>query len=223
MSKPRLLDLFCGAGGAGMGYVRAGFEVVGVDIKPQPNYPFEFIRAHAIDYLDNITANGKAQSFVAIHASPPCQRWSTQTQENWNRHPDLVEPVQRRLRQLGLPYVIENVPQAPLLDPVRLCGSAFGLGVRRHRHFETNWKLTVPGCDHASQPPKYRVYDHGKWYIARTVPVYGTGGGKAKEHWADAMGIDWMTHAEMAEAIPPAFTEFIGAQLQQHLESRVAA
>lgn len=221
LSKPRILLLCCKAGGDAMGYYRAGFEVVGVDIQPQPNFPFEFIRADARDYWDNIIANERIWEYSAVHASPPCQRWSTQTQNHWNKHPDLLEPIQRRLRKGPLHYVIENVAGAPLLNPVRICGSAFGLGVRRHRFFESDLPLFGTSCNHASQPPRYRVYDHGKWYLARTVPVYGTGGGKAKEHWSNAMGINWMTHAEMAEAIPPVYAQFLGEQLLEHL--RVAA
>lgn len=216
MSKPTIVDLFCKAGGCTRGYQLAGFRTVGVDIEAQPHYcGDEFIQADALEF--------PLAGFDAVHASPPCQRFSTQSQGHKMNHPDLIDPIREVLRRSKLPYVIENVPQAPLREPVRLCGSSFGLGVRRHRHFETNWELEGLRCNHASQPPKYRVYDHGKWYVARTVPVYGTGGGKAKEHWADAMGIDWMTHAEMAEAIPPAFTEFIGAQLHDYLENRAAA
>lgn len=203
-----------------MGYHRAGFDVVGVDINPQPNYPFKFIqedairlvseelRAHDVSYLDR---------FAAIHASPPCQAYSAKTRDK-SKHPDLVGPVRDLLRATGLPYVIENVGQAPLINPIRLCGSSFGLGVQRHRLFESNLPLVGSECRHLSMPKKYPVYDHGRHYLSRFVPVYGQGGGKAKEHWAEAMGIGWMTHAEMAEAIPPDYTEFIGHQLLAHLK-----
>src|SRR5262245_32328515 len=144
--RPRLLDLFCGAGGAAVGYDRAGFQVVGVDIAPQPNYPFTFGEADALEYLKWIVLPSLgARKFAAIHASPPCQRWSTKTR-NPERHPDLIEPVRVLLESTGLPYVIENVPDAPLRDPVQLCGSSFGLGVQRHRSFETNFPLLVPDC-----------------------------------------------------------------------------
>lgn len=154
----------------------------------------------------------------AIHASPPCQKYSTQTRGRGD-HPDLVGPVRDRLVDVGLPFVIENVVGAPLINPVRLCGSSFGLGVRRHRLFESSLPLTGSMCDHASQPPKYPIYDHGKWYLSRTAAVYGHGGGNAKEMWADAMGIDWMTRPEMAQAIPPAYTEHIGRQILTHLKT----
>jgi len=217
---PRLLDLFCGAGGAAVGYHRAGFEVVGVDIKPQPNYPFEFIQDDALVYLENVYMI--PEWFDAIHASCPCQRWSSKTR-NPDAHPDLITPLRPLLEATGLPYVIENVEGAPLRDPVMLCGSSVGLGVERHRLFETNFPVMVPACAHGIQSRRFRVYDHGRWYLSRVVPMYGNGGGKAKEHWAEASGIDWMTHEEMAEAIPPAYTELIGAQLMAHLKASVAA
>jgi C-5 cytosine-specific DNA methylase len=212
--RPRLLDLFCGAGGAAVGYHRAGFDVVGVDIKPQPNYPFHFVQGDAL----RITTDAELRiGWVdAIHASPPCQRWSTKTKDR-EEHPDLITPLRSLLVETGLPYVVENVPGAPLHRDLVLCGSSFGLGVRRHRVFETNAALLGPACAHASQPPRYRLYDHGHWYESPVVHVFGTGGGKGREHWGDAMGIDWMTDAELAEAIPPAYTELIGAQLLAQL------
>ena len=121
-------------------------------------------------------------------------------------------PTRDLLEASGLPYVIENVVGAPLLDPIRLCGSSFDLGVQRHRLFESNLPLFAPPCRHAAMPKRFRVYDHGKWYLSRTVPVYGLGGGKAMEHWAEAMDIDWMTD-ELIEAIPPAYTEWIGRRM----------
>jgi DNA (cytosine-5)-methyltransferase 1 len=230
----RILDLFCGAGGAAVGYHRAGFEVVGVDIKPQPRYPFEFIQGDALEFVQNCEPtrfwfrqhlsppNSQTGQFAAIHASPPCQRWSSKTKTPEN-HPDLITPLRPLLEQTGLPYVIENVMRAPLRDPVfTLCGSMFGLGVRRHRLFETNFPLLVPPCDHGSQPKRYRLYDHGKHYTSPVVHVFGTGGGKGREHWQEAMGIDWTNDTdELREAIPPAYTELIGAQLMAQL--RVAA
>ena len=141
MTRPRLLDLFCGAGGAAMGYHRAGFDVVGVDINPQPHYPFAFHQADALEY--------PLAGFDAIHASPPCQRFSTMTQR-WARsssRPGPDEPTRSRLRESMLPYVIENVAGAPLVGPIRLCGSSFGLPVRRHRLFEmSSPPLLVPPC-----------------------------------------------------------------------------
>lgn len=225
-AKPRLLDLFCGAGGAAMGYHRAGFEIVGVDIEPQPNYPFEFIQADALWFMERMVYpdwafNRHLADFDAIHASPPCQRWSAKTRDK-GRHPDLITPLRPLLEDTGLPYVIENVEGAPLLDPITLCGSMFGLRVRRHRLFETNGPIhSRSSCDHAWQDAdkRFLLYDHGKWFRSGIVHVFGTGGGKAREWWPSAMGCGdtwddcWMSRPELAEAIPPAYTEFIGKQL----------
>jgi DNA (cytosine-5)-methyltransferase 1 len=207
----RLLDLFCGAGGAGAGYARAGFDVVGVDIADQPSYPFEFHQADALDFpLDG---------FDAIHASPPCQRYSALT-ARWGRqgdHPDLIAVVRERLA--GVPRVIENVPGAPLRDPVRLCGSSFGLDVRRHRLFETNWPLRGEPCDHPRQTPRFPVPDRRRaGRLSSVVPVYGNPNYAGDvELWRAAMGIAWMSATELREAIPPAYTEHIGRQLLEHL------
>lgn len=151
--RPRLLDLFCGAGGAAVGYHRAGFDVVGVDLAPQPDYPFDFVRHDALDL--NI---GYMREFDAIHASPPCQAHSSITKVNGTAHlhPQLIEPTRDLLNLVGLPYVIENVVGAPLLDPVQCCGSILcptivvdGVlsSIRRHRRFESNVKLIGSGCD----------------------------------------------------------------------------
>lgn len=215
VKKPRLLDLFCGAGGAAMGYSRAGFEVVGVDIKPQPHYPFEF---HQADALAALIRN--VDAFDIIHASPPCQAFSS-LHHRWNRvHPDLVAWTRSRLRLYGRPFVIENVRRAPLVEPVMLCGSMFGLGavcrdgqrryLRRHRYFEAPslpFVMLEMDCAHEGQ----------------ALGVYGTGSSRLeREHngyqglsWEreQAMGIDWMTKAENAQAIPPAYTQWIGIQL----------
>ena len=210
----RLLDLFCGAGGASMGYHRAGWTVTGVDIDPQPNYPFEFIQADLTEPFDTA-------GFDLIHASPPCQVFSTlaavQDNDYHTRHPDLVEPTRRLLIDSGVPYVIENVPGAPLIEPTTLCGTAFGLTVtssgiewelRRHRLFESSVFLWgPPDCSHTR----------------RVLGVYGdlsrnhrpsTRGHKAGHTEAAAlMGIDWMTTAELVQALPPAYTEWIGRRL----------
>ena len=197
-----------------MGYHRAGFQVFGVDHEPQPRYPFVFTQMDALAYLGHVTAGDL--HYDAIHASPPCQRWSSKTRDP-EAHPDLITPLRPMLELAEVPYVIENVEGAPLVEPMQLCGSSFGLGVERHRLFETNFPLMVPPCAHGGQPRRFRVYDHGRWYLSRVVPMYGNGGGKAKGEWAKAAGIDWMTHEEMAEAIPPAYTELIGKQLLAHL------
>ena len=215
--RPRLLDLFCCAGGAGMGYSRAGFEVVGVDIDPQPHYPLAFIQADALS-LDSKFIG----LFDAIHASPPCQSYSDLAKRNRNADawPRLIEPVRDMLIRSGLPYIIENVEGAPLINPVVLCGTMFpGLRVIRHRLFETNFLLLAP--PHGKHP-KVHTFDKRKAHYGKTNDmrdfVQVTGGGNCTIAAAkDAMGIDWMTHAEMAEAIPPAYTEWIGAQLLAHL------
>lgn len=203
----RLLDLFCGAGGAAMGYYRAGFtEIVGVDIKPQPRYPFEFVQADAMTYpLDG---------FDAIHASPPCQAFSVATLFHRGRrdqHPDLVEPTRERLLEVGVPYAIENVPAAPLINPLMLCGTMFlGLKVYRHRLFECEPAIYFPpSCHnpHLFRPTEVgrRVAEHGWMTVA--------GHFSSVEAAGVAMGIDWMTRDELAQAIPPAYTEYIGRHL----------
>lgn len=205
-TKPRLLDLFCGAGGASAGYWQAGFDVTGVDIRPQPRYPFQFVQADALEYIER----PDFRSFDVIHASPPCQRYSTMT-KRWGRedeHVDLIAQLRAYLMFSDAPAVIENVPGSPLRKPIMLCGSMFGLGVRRHRMFESNVPLGQPKCDHAGQ--------------GRVVGVYGHSGGSSKrdglsfggvQSWREAMQIDWMTRDELAQSIPPAYTRFIGEQL----------
>lgn len=201
--KPRLLDLFCGAGGAAMGYHRAGFEVVGVDINPQPHYPFEFHKLNAFDALDRVLA-GHWPWVTAIHASPPCQAFSitgnlARGQGNQASAIDLLTPLRPLLEAAGLPYIIENVAGAPLRDPVTLCGSTFGLGVRRHRLFESSLLLHGAGlCRHSEQ--------------GRPIGVYGSpaddipNGGRTARNVAEAqaaMGIDWMPRwSELKESVP---------------------
>lgn len=206
----RLLDLFCGAGGAGMGYHLAGFEVVGVDIKPQPRYPFAFVQADCLKLPFDL------EEFDVIHASPPCQAHSDM-KSMWNakKHLDLVPPIRAMLEATGKPFVIENVEGAPLICPLTLCGSMFGLRtegaeLRRHRLFEINWDMPlVPPCSHGREP--------------RVIGVYG-GHGRDRRRIAntqdfsvaarrEAMGIDWMTGTELSQAIPPAYTLFLGQQI----------
>jgi len=220
--KPLLLDLFCCAGGAGVGYQRAGFEVVGVDIVPRPNNPLPFIQADALRLDPKFIA-----LFDAIHASPPCQSYSDLAKRNGNgdQWPRLIEPVRELLITSGLPYVIENVEGAPLISPVVLCGTMFpGLRVLRHRLFEANFEITVPPH---KRHPKVHTFDKRKSHFGKTNEwtdfVQVTGGGNCSLAAArEAMGIDWMTKGEINEAIPPAYTEFIGKQLLQHLESAEA-
>ena len=215
MSRPRLLDLFSGAGGAAVGYDRAGFDVVGVDIAAQPRYPYEFHQGDALTYVAE-----HWQGFDAIHASPPCQRYSTATGSRRDRHPDLIEPVRDLLRWVGLPYVIENVPSAPLLMPVTLCGSAFGLRVRRHRAFESSEGIAGTLCYHAEQGTPVGVYGQHADRKQHLRPDGTQRGTKATTlgHGQRAMGIDWMTWAELVESIPPAYTSWIGRQLLAALE-----
>jgi DNA (cytosine-5)-methyltransferase 1 len=216
----RLLDLFCGAGGCAVGYHRAGFDVVGVDIAPQPNYPFEFIQGDALEY-----ARAHGHEFDAVHASPPCQRYSTGTfRREWkDRHPDLIAPVRGLLQDLGRPWVIENVGAAPLSPGAAvLCGLMFGLKVFRHRSFESSFLLMAP--PHPSHKGKVIgrdgmrtcVGNSGCWGSGkqrRRVLASGSTERDDKPSWVVAMGIDWMTIGEMREAIPPAYTEFVGRQL----------
>ena len=215
--KLRLLDLFCCAGGAGVGYSRAGFEVVGVDIKPQPHYPFHFIQADALTLPPEFIA-----SFDVIHASPPCQSYSDLAKRNGNADawPRLIDPVRDILVRSGRPYIIENVEGAPLLTPVILCGTMFkGLRVIRHRLFETNFFIIVPphGKHQIVHTFDKRKAQYGKTDEMRDF-VSVTGGGNCTVAAAsDAMGINWMTKNELNEAIPPAYTQFIGEQLLAHL------
>ncbi len=213
----RILDLFCCAGGAGVGYSQAGFEVVGVDIKPQPHYPFQFIQADALK-LDKKFIT----SFDAIHASPPCQSYSDLAKRNGNADewPRLIEPVRAMLIRSGLPYVIENVDGAPLLNAVVLCGTMFPkLRVLRHRLFEANFKITPPPH---KKHPKVHTFDKRKSHFGKTDEwkdfVQVTGGGNCTLAAArEAMGIGWMTKNEINESIPPAYTRFVGQQLLRHL------
>lgn len=214
MTRPRLLDLFCGAGGAARGYQRAGFYVIGVDIEPQPRYcGDEFIQADALEV--------PLESAAAVHASPPCQHYSSLAGMHPGRSwPDLIGPTRERLLSAGIPFVIENVSGAPLarhpglfgLHGIQLCGTAFGLGargmeLRRHRLFESNLVLPAPHCRHR----------------LRTIGVYGHGAHSGKERMANAaearqaLDINWMNRDEMAEAIPPAYTEYIGGELLREL------
>jgi DNA (cytosine-5)-methyltransferase 1 len=213
----KLLDLYCAAGGAGMGYHRAGFDVVGVDINPQPHYPFEFIRADVMaldrDFL---------RSFDAIHASPPCQKY-TRKSATWGRkrvshieHPDLLAPTRAKLDDACRPYIIENVIGAPMRCDVMLCGTMFGLRIIKHRQFECSFRFAymLPGhCDHSD------VYN----------PWSGKGR-SAKEH-REAQGTPWIPQCggasrkagytgDLNNAIPPAYTEWLGTHLRWHIESQ---
>jgi len=204
----KLLDLFCGAGGASHGYAMAGFDVTGIDIKHGRRYPYKYIRDDVRNYLNS----EYLQQFDIIHASPPCQTHSAtkhlrNAQGNTTSKIDMIKEVRAALIASGKPYIIENVPGAPLIDPIVLCGSAFGLKVRRHRLFESKLPLKGTQCDHKTQ--------------GRPVGIYGSmrdeipnGGHTAKtmDQAKEAMGIDWMLWGELVEAIPPIYTEYLGKQ-----------
>jgi DNA (cytosine-5)-methyltransferase 1 len=234
--KYRILDMFCGAGGAGMGYHRAGFEVVGVDIAFQKHYPFEFHQGDALEY---IVEHG--YEFDAIHASPPCQaytgmkaRW-VKTTDYIERHIDLIPDTRAALIASGKPYVIENVIGAPLYISLMLCGTMFGLQTEagnqllRHRIFETSFWIMQPGTCQHNTGSAIGVYGGGQNPARKNpVGVYGHTGEKSTrtgetQFCMDArcqvMDIDWMTQAELSQAIPPAYTEYIGKQLMQILEA----
>lgn len=219
----KLLDLFCGAGGAAYGYHLAGFtDIVGVDIKPQKRYPYRFVQADALEYLDRITRTGKVEEYDLIHASPPCQAYTGMRKITIARfgsapeHQDLIVPTRRLLIQSDKPYIIENVQNSPLRTQVILCGASFGLpNMARHRHFESNILiLGAPKCTHfdndltigvyGSRPDGRRV-SHRKNRFGRVA--------KSLEEAQRIMGIDWMDWDEIKEAIPPAYTKWLGERM----------
>jgi DNA (cytosine-5)-methyltransferase 1 len=224
MTRLRLLDLYSCAGGMGMGYFMAGFDVTGVDIDPQPNYPFRFHQADALEFLAE-----HGHEYDVIHASPPCQSFLSLGAVNKALgrdydYPNLIGPTRELLITSGKPYVIENVQDARkhLVDPVRICGTAFGLPLRRHRLFESNMSLEGLACEHHRFTiPRYWTgfRPGGEKRLSTVVQVYGNGGDV--HEWPAAMEIDWMTRHEMAEAVPPAYARHIGAQILEQM--RIAA
>jgi DNA (cytosine-5)-methyltransferase 1 len=211
--RPRLLDLFCGGGGAGEGYRRAGFDVVGVDVKRRAcGYPAgTFIKADALDVLADAAY---LRTFDAIHASPPCQantraQHLRDAQGKTTSKVDLIPQTRAALDAAGVPYVIENVPGAPMRADLILCGSMFGLAVRRHRLFESTVPMWLPGpCRHGEQGRPVGVYGSK----ADDIPQGGRTARTLEEGQA-AMGIGWMSWAALIEAIPPAYTEWLGLQI----------
>ena len=213
----KLLDLFCKAGGASVGYARAGFEVVGVDIARQKRYPYHFIQADALEVMADLDFMSQ---FDVIAASPPCQTHSAtkhlrNAQGKSTDKVDLIPETREALVSLGKPYIIENVPGAPLIDPVILCGSAFNLKVRRHRQFESNLDLMGTTCDHKKQGRPVGVYGSMRDEIPK--------GGKTAnsiEEAREAMGIDYMLWHELVEAIPHVYTEYLGKQIVSIMEAK---
>ena len=209
--KPRLLDLFCGAGGAAMGYHRAGFEVEGVDIEPQPNYPFKFHLADALEF--------PLEGYDAYHASPPCQAntvlFPNELHGNDYGHKDCIPETRLLFEATDKPWVIENVPNANMNTVIILCGTMFGLKVFRHRLFESNiMLLQTPHQKHkgvTAGKGRYPRNDEDYWTITGHLGNLN-GAGKA-------MGIDWMTMPELVQAIPPAYTEYIGKYLLQAINT----
>lgn len=221
-----------------MGYHQAGFDVVGVDRRPQPRYPFKFIEADVLTLAADFIA-----SFDAIHASPPCQAHTAmKTMHNAKEHPDLVGPTRAMLVASGRPWIMENVVGAPLKSPILLCGTMFGLGVedaelQRHRLFETSFPiLLVPQCQHGDRDVVGVYGGHVRnRRRARTIGIYGEGARDSRRKFdkgvpdftadqgREAMGTPWMTLAEMSQAIPPAYTKWLGEQLLAHLQSERAA
>ena len=229
--KPRLLDLFCGAGGCSVGYERAGFEVVGVDITPQPNYPFTFRLRDAIEVLGEVI-DCWGMGYDAIHASPPCQMFTGYRRAMPRRGDDEyvnhIPAIRSLLRATRLPYVIENVEGAPLENPVRLCGTGFGLEVQRHRLFESNVPMFGMPCAHgrnaADRFPGGRSTGRtgsSRGLVRATVEV-GSWDIPLKVQQR-AMGVDWMTVTELSQAIPPVYTEHIGGYLMAELNARAVA
>ena len=214
--KYKLLDLFCGVGGGADGYFVAGFdEIVGVDNRDQPRYPYDFVKSNVFYYLKN----NDVSQFDAIHASPPCQFYSVLARTHKHiKHDDLIPETRHWLNRLGKPYVIENVEGAPLMKPKMICGTERGLGLethrlRRHRWFETNFDMVTPLC-------RCRYDSRPVAYVAGGGPTYATTGYSKEKTWGatadqarELMGIDWATKDEVAQAIPPAYTRLIGSHL----------
>ena len=228
-AQPRLLDLYCCQGGASMGYRHAGFDVVGVDIAPQPRYLFPFFQGDVLEVLKALLAGESLRfaggigtyalgDFDALHASPPCQRRTKAQKIQKREHPALIAPTRFFLEMTGLPYVIENVVpdessrDDPLIDPVMLCGAMFGLETYRHRLFESNFPLTVPEHpEHVARTAKMgRPPQPGEF-------MHVVGNFSGVEHGREVMGMPWASRDGLREAIPPVYTEWVGAQLMAEL------
>lgn len=206
----RALDLFCGGGGATKGLQRAGFHVTGVDIAPQENYcGDEFIQADAFSF--------DLRGFDFVWASPMCQKHTQLNYRVKGNYPEQIAPIREKLKASGLLYVIENVPNAPLESPIMLCGTMFGLKVIRHRLFEINFQINelLPPCNHWGRTAERGKTNDGKRGFASV-----TGHNFHVEFARKAMDIDWMSGCELAQAIPPAYSEFLGRQIVRNFETR---
>ncbi|MEV7472248.1 DNA cytosine methyltransferase [Pseudarthrobacter oxydans] len=237
--QPKILDLFAGAGGAAMGYHEAGFEVYGVDIEWQPDFPFAFCLGDAITILSRLLGGGtvtftrrdgttedvRLSDFAAIHGSPPCQASCTLTKgtNSGNEYLNLIPATRALFALFGGPTVIENVQGSDLRRDLTLCGEMFGLGVIRHRYFECSG-FTAIAPAHIKHRGRVAGWRHGEWFDGPYFAVYGEGGGKGTvEQWQDAMDMHWTSNRKsIAESIPKAYTRFIGGQIMQRLESEQA-
>jgi DNA (cytosine-5)-methyltransferase 1 len=227
----RMLDLFCGVGGAGKGLQRAGFFVKGHDIVTPSDYGGDVFENRdalfALRILLNMKANRYPLPYDGVWTSPPCQGYGATAKGNATRkkkvgrqdHPRLIHVIRPMLEELGLPYVIENVAGAPIRRDVMLCGEMFGLRVIRHRYFELGGGWPIVPLEHPEHRGRVAGMRHGEWFEGPYFAVYGQGGGKGTvEQWRDAMGIDWTwNHREIAEAIPPAYSEHLGRALMWKL------
>lgn len=218
MGKYKLLDLYCGEGGAGFGYHLAGFQVTGVDINQMDNYPFDFIKADAIAILNDIEF---CRQYDVIHASPVCKRYSVMTKcaGTQDEHPDDIDTIRNLLQRIGKPYIIENVPGSPLKDYVMLCGTMFGLNIVRHRNFECSPAIYFPPmlCNHSKKVVKHgRKPDRQRNYAAVTGNFSDVAFAK------ESMQINWMRRDGLSQAIPPKYTEWIGLEMIKFLEKKGA-
>lgn len=217
MTKPKLLDLFSGHQGTGVGFARAGFEVHSVDIEEHPRHP-EIAAFSVADALDVLLDEDYLSEFAVVAAGPPCQGY-TLMRNRKRHHPRLIGPVRERLVKWGGLYVIENVPGAreAMVNPVQVCGQSLGLGVRRHRLFESNLFLMGTPCVHRGTP--VGVYGEHPDETVHRRPSGTSRGVRARslEEGRAAMGIDWMSWEDLTEAIPPAYTQFVGEQLIDQL------